>query len=177
MKYLKISKRFAGHWRDRMEGLFDLGVDYSGKRVLDIGSNMGVVAYEIAKREPASIHGIEKYWPHVRVARHIFTAVPVESRFDCAKVGGRFFQGKLRSEYDIVLMLAVYYHIYRKLGAKRAEAALKQVLPRCKSTIIFADQPGASTFDFVQTARSFGFREVGARDRGNGGPIIVMSKE
>ena len=154
MPLLSSDKRFAGYWSDRIDGLFDIGVDYSGKKIIDIGSNMGIVAYEIAKRGPAAIHGIDYHWPHVMVSRYIFAGVPIQSRFDKARVGRSRLN--LEDSYDVSLWLAVYLHIVRKYGSKKADIACASILERCTSTAIIADVDGTRE-DFIRLAKSHGF--------------------
>ena len=54
---------FTGDWAHRFQGLFDCGVVFSGKSILDAGCNVGIIAYEVAKLGPASIHGIDRFSP------------------------------------------------------------------------------------------------------------------
>ena len=88
----RMEKRFTGEWSDRLNGLFSCGVDFAGRSILDLGCNMGIVAYEIAKHGPVSIHGVDQNRQHIQIARSIFQAVPVESRFDCMSIASRRFQ-------------------------------------------------------------------------------------
>lgn len=162
MPLFSSDKRFAGYWSDRIDGLFDAGVDYAKKSILDIGSNMGIVSYEIAKRSPSSIHGIDYHRPHVMVARYIFAGIPVPSRFDCARIGRSKL--KLDDSYDISLWLAVYLHVVRKYGEKQANAACSRVLERCTSTIVLADVDGTREA-FMKLAGTFGFRLANVHER------------
>jgi 2-polyprenyl-3-methyl-5-hydroxy-6-metoxy-1,4-benzoquinol methylase len=128
-------KKFAGTWEDRLDGLFDCGVDYTGKRIIDVGCNMGVIAYEIAKLRPKSIHGIDILYPHITVARRLFQGSNIESRFDRINLGSRKLPSLLSPEYDIALLLAVYHHMFRSLGEKRAEQVLDTIVGRCSTVV------------------------------------------
>lgn len=134
--YGKTKNLFTGKWEDRCNGLFDLGVDYAGKRILDLGSNMGIVAYEISKRGPAFIHGIEKSRHHNHVANMIFQGCSVESRFERVNIGKSKFASALEPSYDIVLMLAVYHYLRGSFGLERAAEILETVATRTQVMIV-----------------------------------------
>ena len=59
MATIKRLPRFIGNWEYRLQRIFGCGVSYSGKRVLDAGCNVGILAYEIGKKRPALINGID----------------------------------------------------------------------------------------------------------------------
>ncbi|TIU94733.1 MAG: methyltransferase domain-containing protein, partial [Mesorhizobium sp.] len=122
-------------WDDRLDGIFSCGVDYSGKTILDVGCNMGIVAYEIAKRRPAYIHGIDILKPHIRVARSIFLGSEVESRFDAMSLGSRKLQSVLKGSYNIVLLLAVYQHVRRGLGQEKADRIFSDIINRAQTVL------------------------------------------
>ncbi|MGN6763609.1 MAG: class I SAM-dependent methyltransferase [Rhizobiaceae bacterium] len=161
--FSKPAKRFRGYWEDRTDSLFSIDVDYAGKAILDIGCNMGVVAYEIAKRKPAFIHGIDPYGPHIFIARSIFDAVPVESKFERGKVGTRRFDRILRPRYDIVMMLAVYHYIERQLGPEKAHAAIAGIAARTDMFIV--RDPGRTIDDLTRTLEGLGFNPVATAPR------------
>ncbi|TIX60513.1 MAG: methyltransferase domain-containing protein [Mesorhizobium sp.] len=134
--FWKSHKKYsAGTWDDRLDGLFSCGVNYSGKAILDVGCNMGIVAYEIAKRRPAYIHGIDVLKPHTRVARSIFLGSNVESRFDTMSLGSRKLQSVLNDRYDIVLLLAVYQHVRRGLGQEEADRIFIDIINRTQTIV------------------------------------------
>ncbi|TIQ58948.1 MAG: class I SAM-dependent methyltransferase [Mesorhizobium sp.] len=134
--FWKSHKKYsAGTWDDRLDGLFSCGVKYFGKTILDVGCNMGIVAYEIAKRRPAYIHGIDILKPHTRVARSIFLGSNVESRFDTMSLGSRKLQSVLNDRYDIVLLLAVYQHVRRGLGQEEADRIFIDIINRTQTIV------------------------------------------
>ncbi|RWH69469.1 MAG: class I SAM-dependent methyltransferase [Mesorhizobium sp.] len=134
--FWKSHKKYsAGTWDDRLDGLFSCGVKYFGKTILDVGCNMGIVAYEIAKRRPAYIHGIDILKPHTRVARSIFLGSNVESRFDAMNLGSRKLQSVLNDSYDIVLLLAVYQHVRRGLGQEEADRIFTDIINRAQTIV------------------------------------------
>jgi hypothetical protein len=137
---------------------------------------MGVVAYEISKRNPSSIHGFDKSREHINIARAIFLAVPIESRFECMDLGGRQFVGALKPSYDIVLALAVYHHL-RKTSVERAQAAMHEVAARCASTIILRD-PGHTEHEVISLLGARGFRPIAHSEKpARIGRLTVLSRE
>jgi 2-polyprenyl-3-methyl-5-hydroxy-6-metoxy-1,4-benzoquinol methylase len=134
-------KKFTGSWHDRIAGLFDCGIDFTGKSVLDVGCNMGIVAYEISKRGPSFIHGLDNYRGALRVAKAVFTAVPVESRFDLIDLRDeRQLQSVLLPSYDIVLLMEVYHQV-RKKNPVAAARAVEIIVPRSVQTVLVRSLP------------------------------------
>jgi 2-polyprenyl-3-methyl-5-hydroxy-6-metoxy-1,4-benzoquinol methylase len=128
--------KFTGPWHERIAGLFDCGIDFSGKSILDVGCNMGIVSYEISKRAPSSIHGLDNYQGALRVAEAIFSAVPVESRFDLIDLRNeRKLQRILLPSYDIVLLMEVYHQVKKK-SPQAAARAVEIVVPRSAQTVL-----------------------------------------
>jgi 2-polyprenyl-3-methyl-5-hydroxy-6-metoxy-1,4-benzoquinol methylase len=135
------TKRFSGSWDLRLTGLFDCGVDFAGKTVLDVGCNIGIVAYEVSKRAPAFIHGIDNYRGALRIARAIFRAVTLESRFDRVDLRNETqLQKILRPSYDIVLLLETYHAVRHKDPAAAARA-VEIVAARAGQTLLVRSLP------------------------------------
>lgn len=129
-------KMFGGYWPERLVGLFDCGVDYRGKRLLDAGCNMGIIAYEIAKEMPAHVHGVDHFRSAVGVARKIFAGVPVPSRWDAVDLtNDRKLRRCLEASYDIVMLLGVYQHI-REQNVDRAQRMIRTLGERCRETMM-----------------------------------------
>ncbi len=156
----RIQKRFIRNWDYRLAGLFECGVDFSGKSILDAGCNVGIIDYEISKRQPASIHGIDSYRMGILAARNIFLGVDSPARFDVADLTNqRKLDRLLDASYDIVLFMAVWQHVRAKHGEAVARRLTATLTERCAGTFVsttVADQAA----DFSALMRSLGFAAV-----------------
>jgi 2-polyprenyl-3-methyl-5-hydroxy-6-metoxy-1,4-benzoquinol methylase len=129
---------FKGTWPDRLVGLFDCGIDYAGRSVLDLGCNIGIVAYEVSKRGPRLIHGIDVDRESIVTAQRIFRAAPVHSRFEQIDAGDvHRLRSALEPSYDIVLFLSVYLH----LPEYARKSVLETLAARCASTFVAGARP------------------------------------
>jgi 2-polyprenyl-3-methyl-5-hydroxy-6-metoxy-1,4-benzoquinol methylase len=137
-----MGMRVGRSWRQRLEDLFACEIDYHGKRVLDAGCNVGILAYEIAKLEPSFIHAIDGSQPELDAARIVLCSVEVPTRLDLVDLAD---DARLRSVlepgYDIVQLLAVYQHVHRARGDAAARRMLVTLAERCTRTFIAATQP------------------------------------
>jgi SAM-dependent methyltransferase len=129
---------FTGDWAYRLDGLFDCGVDFRGKSILDAGCNVGIVAYEIAKLGPAFIHGIDYFPRHIATARSIFRGFgTIPHRFDVLDLTRtRKVRNVLAPSYDIIIFMAVWGHIYGAKGPAIAERVAVDLAARCACTFI-----------------------------------------
>lgn len=127
--------QFKGTWKDRMSGLEDIRV--RGKTVLDVGCNMGIIGYELCKREPAHYHGIEVSEAHADVARSIFLAVSTPHDIHTGNILDTSVRSAvLRPAYDVVLLLAVVHHL-EKHGSQRAVVeALRDIVSLCQGVLV-----------------------------------------
>src|SRR3954464_9413846 len=107
----------VGTYEDRLSGLHDLLCYAEGARVLDIGTNHGLIAFEFARYGAALVHGCDIHRQGVNAAREIFTEVAIPSRVEVvdlaegpAALETGFGQDYL-SRYDIVLFLGVYHKL------------------------------------------------------------------
>jgi len=170
----KTKKRFKGTWEDRLDGIFDPNVNYTGKSVLDVGCNMGVVAYEISKLKPSSIHGIDILRPHIQTAKMIFLGSSVESRFDCLNLGSQKLRRVLRPQYDIVMLLAVYHHMQDSMGRDKARSVLVDIVRRVQ-TIVARVPPGKDR-EMIDLLSSEGFFVKSEHESPLGSHIIVLGR-
>jgi 2-polyprenyl-3-methyl-5-hydroxy-6-metoxy-1,4-benzoquinol methylase len=162
---------FRGDWAYRLEGLFESGIDFSGKRILDAGCNVGIVAYEVAKQGPASIHGVDYFPAFIETARHVFHGYrSLPHRFDVLDLTKqRQVDRILATEYDIVIFMAVWQHIYERHGQAVAEQIAVDLARRCAGTFIARTAPLALADAFSRIMRREGFELVrewrGARSK------------
>jgi len=155
-----FERRFLGTWEDRIADLFDAGVDFRGRSVLDVGCNMGIVAYEVSKQNPKSIHGLDVYKPAIRVARRIFIGVPINHRFDVVDIcNERKLLSCLSPSYDIVLLLSVWHHLRNRTSAQAADRAVRKIAMRCKRALI-ARVPPELAGSFGDLVTPLGFRQA-----------------
>ncbi|MER8480022.1 class I SAM-dependent methyltransferase [Mesorhizobium sp. M1163] len=96
---------------------------------------MGVVAYEISKLKPSSIHGIDIAKPHIQTAKMLLSCSPVHARFDRLNLGSRPLGNILLPKYDIVLLLAVYQHMQRNIGPGKARRVLSNIVRRTSNVV------------------------------------------
>jgi 2-polyprenyl-3-methyl-5-hydroxy-6-metoxy-1,4-benzoquinol methylase len=177
IRHIRFRPSFSGTWDDRLSGLFACEVDFKGRRVLDAGSNMGVIAYEISKLRPSFIHGIDRFRRAVTVARRIFAAINVPHRFDVVD----FFDDRkvldvLEPSYDIVLLMAVWQHIVRA-DEERAARFLDRVAVRCREAVVFrGSEDWGEHFERAIAKHGFTLAFRGERASDAAGPILVFRR-
>lgn len=160
----RLQKRFINDWDYRLAGIFDCDVDYSGKTILDAGCNIGIIDYEISKRKPASIHGIDTYRPGILAARNIFLGVDLPSRFDVLDLtDDRKLRKILEPSYDIVLFMVVWQHVRNKHGDAVATRLTATLAERCSGTFVGKTKADQAA-DFTAVMNSLGFDTVYDRD-------------
>ena len=134
--------RVGRPWRQRIEDLFACKVDYAGKTVLDAGCNVGILAYEIAKREPAFIHAIDGCREMLDAAQLIFRSVETPHRLDLVDLADeKRLRAVLAPDYDVVQLLAVYQYVSEARGDSAARRMLTALAERCRETFIVASKP------------------------------------
>lgn len=148
--------RIAGTWSERLHGIFECGLDFRDKAILDVGCNMGIIGYEISKCSPSFYHGVDVHEPSIDICKRLFSAISTNSRFNVLDLANL---GNLRSEiedtYDIVLYLAVDQHL-RVQNAQAADAVAEYLLMHCSESLLFRGPP-ESTARFDVIAHQNGF--------------------
>lgn len=150
---------FSGDWASRLEGLFESGIDFSGKRVLDAGCNVGIVAYEVAKQAPAFVHGVDYFPEFIETAKSVFQGYrALPHSFDVLDLTKRRrVEQTLAADYDIVIFMAVWQHIYERHGEAVAERVAIDLARRCVGTFIARTAPLALAEAFSRIMRREGF--------------------
>jgi 2-polyprenyl-3-methyl-5-hydroxy-6-metoxy-1,4-benzoquinol methylase len=150
--------KFTGDWDYRLSGLFECGVEFGSKTVLDAGCHMGIVAYEISKQRPALIHGVDHYGAAIKVAGHIFSAVPVPSAFYRANlISERSVNKVLLPRYDIVVFMSVWQHIRNRYGGEIGDRVAMGLAHRC-SSVFLARVPHSLHDHFSEIMEGAGFQ-------------------
>ena len=129
--------QFLGSWEDRLENLFNSGIAWRGKRVLDAGCNMGIVGYEVTKLTKASYHGVDILTKHLDVARSIFKGVTTPSLIDKLDLGDKEARLTTLGSYDVVLYLAVHHHIVKNQGDPVADSVARELFKRAGSFLVY----------------------------------------
>lgn len=161
------SGRFQGNWCACLRGLFDpeTGLDFRDKKILDIGCSIGIIAYEISKRNPRRIQGIDGHAPSIEVAKRIFNAVDIPSRFDVVDLRDpKAVREVITDQQDIVLLLGVDHHVRSWDHDSEADVLLRFLAEMCRSTILFRGPPDSE--ERVGRTLSEGGFEVGYRADG-----------
>jgi 2-polyprenyl-3-methyl-5-hydroxy-6-metoxy-1,4-benzoquinol methylase len=131
-----ISKRQSGFQVDRLDGISDILTRAAGASVLDIGCNRGMVSCELAQGGAALVHGCDIWEPGLSVAREVFSEIDCRSHFvavDLAEGDAallRAFGLSYRSQYDIVLFMAVYHKLKRTMPADRLTTLVTHIVNR-----------------------------------------------
>jgi len=125
-----VLKRIAG-----LETLFKMAKDAT---VLDLGCFDGLIAYEFVRTGARLVHGLDNDGFHLDTAKRIFSQVNVPSRFVHADLRkpdavGHALGAHDQRQYDIVLFLGVYQHIYRSMGVQRRKDLVAGIVDRVGS--------------------------------------------
>ena len=170
---------FRGDWPFRLEGLFESGVEFGGKRILDAGCNVGIVAYEVAKQGPASIHGVDYFPDFIETAGHIFHGYrKLPHKFDVLDLTkARQVEQTLAADYDVVIFMAVWQHIYERHGPAIAEHVAGDLAKRCKETLVARTSPASIAEKFTAIMQREGLHVAhewrGARMKAGDGERVL----
>jgi len=156
LQYLKISRKIGQ--RNINKRLKRFGIDVSqiyGKKILDIGSNIGGVLLELQKMQPVKALGLEYDKEKVDVANLIakihniknveFVQMDVES--------DAFYQG-LTEKYDVVFCLAVIGHLANK------ENFIKKLREICINTLYVEGNGNSDVNETKLLLKEAGFKNI-----------------
>ena len=123
-----IQRRVIGMHDFRLDGLTDLTLRARGASVLDLGCNRGMVCVEMANNGATVLHGCDNYEVGIQTAREVFSDIrSASSQFEVCDltVGPSALRPFGASDYDMVLMLATYHKIKRKMPEDRLTALVQ----------------------------------------------------
>ena len=154
-------KRYSGTISDHLSGVFDFDLDYAGKSILDVGCNIGMIAYEISKSRPKSIQGIDNFRPAIDTAQRIFMGIDTESEFhDVDLTNHRALHHILKPHYDIVLYLSVWHQLKLSKGQQKADEITRELASRCEEHLL-ARVPLENEKEFTTLLEAEGFTVAG----------------
>lgn len=113
-----VQRRVIGMHDFRLDGLTDLTLRARGASVLDLGCNRGAVCIEFANNGAKVLHGCDNYEVGIQTAREIFSDIrSVQSKFEvCDLTRGPTSLATFGDRrYDMVMLLATYHKIKRKM--------------------------------------------------------------
>jgi len=125
-----LQRRVAGFHDQRLDGMLELVIRARGSSVLDIGSNRGMVGFEMAINGATVVHGCDNYREGIEFSRLLFAdRRSTASQFEVVDLteGPAALDPFGKCRYDIVLMLAVYHKIKRQMPPDRLSALMKEI--------------------------------------------------
>lgn len=115
-----IQRRIINFSAFRLDGLSDIMPRVKGASVFDVGCNRGAVCHDLVLAGASCVHGCDNYKTGILVANEWFADMRhIEARFEVVDLTGgpgaikKAFGNSYRTEYDFVMMLAVYHKLRR----------------------------------------------------------------
>lgn len=135
-----LAAKRRGDILKRLNGLESLLESAKGATLLDVGCFDGLIAYEFFRSGARLAHGIDNDSLHLETAGRIFAQVDVPSRFvhaDLRKADAvsRALQGHGLHQYDVVLFLGVFQHIFRSMSMERRQNLVTGIVDRAGSLL------------------------------------------
>lgn len=134
----KIQRRVAGQHNIRLDGMQDLLSYCSGRSVMDIGCNRGMVAYEFYLNGAVNVYGCDNYAEGIEVARHVFADVrDCRGQFEVVDLTqGPRSLSPFVATFDITVMLATYHKLKRIMPKPQLSELVQYIGQR--TTLFFA---------------------------------------
>lgn len=132
----KMMRRVQGMHDIRLDGMTDILMRAPGASVLDLGCNRGRVSDEFARNGAWLVHGCDIDPVCVEVCRHLLCDLRmVTSKFEVVDLtgGGAAMTAAFgKQKYDIIVMLATYHKIKRKMAEHDLTALITHLGERCE---------------------------------------------
>lgn len=135
-----LAAKRRGDIRKRINGLESLLENARDATVLDLGCFDGLIAYEFFRSGAKLVHGLDYDGLHLETANRIFAQVDIPSRFVHADLRKRDAVNRALGDhglhqYDIVLFLGVFQHIFRSMSAQRRQDLVAGIIDRVGSVL------------------------------------------
>lgn len=102
-----------------------------GKRVLDLGCNVGYYSHQLSRRG-AVVTGIDRSGQYIEIAREVASLYELRESFKCADLTADFVK-TLSDGYDLALCFSVLQWIVAQAGMAGGRALLREVSKRSES--------------------------------------------
>ncbi len=156
LRYLKVGVELAQ--RDTRKRLVNFGVNskfIKNKTVLDIGSNIGGISFEIIKMCPRKIVGLEYDKNKVNISNLIAKIHNINNvSFYQNDVESDFFKFNFLEIFDIVFCLSLIDHL------KMKEEFLKKVYNICRETLFLEGNSLTEKRYMINLLLEIGFKKV-----------------
>ncbi len=131
-------------------------LDIKDKNVLDIGSNIGAVLFEIMKMKPKSALGVEYDMDKVKISNAIKNLhyKNDDINFEQLDIESSLFLSRCAKGYEVVFCLAVIEHL------KQKALLLENLGKICSGTLYFEGNSGTDTQFVISGLKNAGFTSV-----------------
>lgn len=149
--------------------------------ILDVGCYDGLIAYEFFRSGARLIHGLDNDAYHLETARRIFSQVDIPARFTHADLRKRSAVNKalkddVLDQYDMVLFLGVFQHIYRAMSEDERRALICDLADKA-AKIIAIRIPEHTWAEFEKYFPVVQFEEIKKiEQRGNVGELRIYQR-
>ena len=171
-------KEYTRNIFSRFKGLDFLFEKSTNMSVLDIGTWDGLISYEFARHGARLIHGIDKKLDSIAFCRRLFRTVPAESKFTCLDLTKRVdeLENILLDSYDIVLFLAVYHTIEKKMSREKLDKFMNILLKKTNKWLaVRQDSHNREKIRSLILSRGFTLR-YSDEGTNNAGPLDIYEK-
>ncbi len=102
---------FTGRFDDKRFDWFSNKLDFDGKKVMDIGANIGYFSFRLSSEKNALLTIYEPHQPHIKAIESIKSVLKIpDKKINCVNQGVGLDDIKNLPEQDIVLLFNVLQH-------------------------------------------------------------------
>lgn len=157
LEFLEVKKDIGQRDIKKRLSKYDIQTsDIKNKNILDIGSNIGAVLFEIMKMNPKTALGIEYDMDKIRISNTIKNLhyKDRDLKFEQFDIESSSFLSRFDLGYEVVFCLAVIEHLKDKNGFLELLGKL------CLETLYFEGNSGTDTQFIVTGLKNAGFSSV-----------------